>query len=97
LVVPIQSIGRRTIKGTETQALFIVEKGVAKLTPVKTGSASETEIEILDGIKAGDRIISGPYKILAKLKDGAKVNATLAESESSNKTDKNAKPSTGKK
>jgi HlyD family secretion protein len=97
LVVPIQSIGRRTIKGVETQALFVVEKGVAKLTPVKTGSASETEIEITDGIKPGAQVISGPYKVLAKLKDGAKVNATLAEGERSNKTDKNANPSTGKK
>jgi HlyD family secretion protein len=97
LVVPIQSIGRRTIKGVETQAVFVVEKGVAKLIPVKTGSASDTEIEILDGIKAGAQVISGPYKILAKLKDGAKVNATLAEGERSDKTSKSVKPAGAQK
>jgi HlyD family secretion protein len=79
LVVPIQSVGKRKVKGVETQALFVVEKGIAKLKAVKTGSASETEIEIIEGIKSGEQVVSGPYKILAKLKDGAKVKATVAE------------------
>ncbi|MEO0093326.1 MAG: efflux RND transporter periplasmic adaptor subunit [candidate division WOR-3 bacterium] len=81
LVVPIQAVGKRKVKGIETQALFVVEKGVAKLKPVKTGSASETEIEIIEGIKPGDKVISGPYKVLAKLKDGVKVK-TLEEKKS---------------
>lgn len=73
LVVPIQAVGRRKVKGKETQTLFVVENGIAKLTPVKTGSTSETEIEILEGIKEGTTVISGPYKVLSKLKDGARV------------------------
>ena len=81
LVVPIQSVGRRKVKGVETQALFVVEDGKAKLKAVKTGSASETEIEILEGVEPGEKVISGPYKILSKLKDEAKVKATVAEGE----------------
>jgi HlyD family secretion protein len=81
LVVPVQAVGRRKIKGVDTEALFVVDKGIAKLIPVKTGPASETEIEIIEGIKPGDQVISGPYKVLSKLKDGAKVKATLAEGE----------------
>lgn len=73
LVIPIQSAGRRKIKEEETQTVFVVEKGVAKLKPIKTGIASETDIEIIEGIQAGETVITGPYKLLAKLKDGDKV------------------------
>jgi HlyD family secretion protein len=38
---------------------------------VKTGIASDTDIEIVDGLKEGDDIVEGPYRTLAKeLKDG---------------------------
>lgn len=38
---------------------------------VKTGIASDTDIEIVDGLKEGDEIVEGPYRTLAKeLKEG---------------------------
>ena len=38
---------------------------------VKTGIASDTDIEIVEGLKEGERIIEGPYRTLAKdLNDG---------------------------
>jgi len=41
---------------------------------VKAGIASNTEIEILDGVAAGDRVVEGPYRTLSKdLKDGDRV------------------------
>lgn len=73
LIIPIQAAGRRKLKGEETQTVFVVEKGVAKLKSIKTGIASESDIEILDGIQPGDVIITGPYKVLSKLKDGDRV------------------------
>ncbi len=73
LVVPIQAVGRRKINQTETQTVFVYDKGIARLTPVKTGINNETEVEIIEGLKPGMRIITGPYKILSKLKDGDKV------------------------
>jgi HlyD family secretion protein len=73
LIVPIQSAGRRKLKGEETQTVFVVENGVAKLNAIKTGVSSEVDIEILEGLKAGDIVITGPYKVLSKLKDGDKV------------------------
>lgn len=85
LVVPIQAVGKRKVNGAETQALFVVEKGIAKLKPVKTGSASETEIEIIEGITPGEKVIAGPYKVLAKLKDGAKVKPSVAEEDKDKK------------
>ncbi|MBN2360396.1 MAG: efflux RND transporter periplasmic adaptor subunit [Deltaproteobacteria bacterium] len=47
---------------------------VARARKVKTGIASNTEIEILDGIAADERVVEGPYRTLSKdLKDGDRV------------------------
>ncbi|MCX7784804.1 MAG: efflux RND transporter periplasmic adaptor subunit [candidate division WOR-3 bacterium] len=73
LVVPIQAVGRRKIKDEEIQTVFVPDKGVAKLIPVKTGINNESQIEIIDGLKPGMQVITGPYKVLAKLKDGDRV------------------------
>ncbi|HEU4383120.1 MAG TPA: efflux RND transporter periplasmic adaptor subunit [Anaeromyxobacteraceae bacterium] len=54
--------------------VFAVEKGVARARLVETGLASETEIEILSGVRKGDLVVEGPYKTLAReLKDGRPV------------------------
>ncbi len=44
------------------------------MTPVKTGISDFQNIEILSGIQAGDQVVSGPFRAVAKtLKDGATV------------------------
>lgn len=54
--------------------VFLVKDGEAKLQEVKTGIQDNTNIQILEGLKAGDEIISGPYRAISKtLKDGDKV------------------------
>lgn len=56
------------------KVVFVVEKGVARMRPVETGLASESEIEILSGVKAGDLVVEGPYRTLARdLRDGRAV------------------------
>jgi HlyD family secretion protein len=58
-----------------------IKKGVFKKvggksvwTPVTTGIADDTYMEIKSGINAGDEVISGSYSAISrKLKDGAKV------------------------
>lgn len=74
LVVPIQAVGRRVFKGKETETVFVVKKGRAVLTPIRTGKSSDTEIEILEGLGPGDEVIIGPYKLLSRLTDGTQVN-----------------------
>jgi HlyD family secretion protein len=38
---------------------------------VRTGIASDTDIEIVEGLSEGERIVEGPYRTLAKeLKEG---------------------------
>ena len=60
---------------TFAKVVFVVD-GEKKVHArrVKTGISSDTEIEILDGLKEGDEIIEGPYRTLSKeLKDGDTV------------------------
>ena len=54
--------------------VFVVEEGVAKLRKVKTGIQDNTNIQVLEGVKEGEKVISGPYRAIARtLKDGNKV------------------------
>jgi len=43
-----------------------VVNGEAKVRQVETGLASDTEIEIVSGVKAGEVVVEGPYKALSK-------------------------------
>jgi HlyD family secretion protein len=57
------------------KVVFVVGKD-QKVTVrrVRTGIASDTDIEILEGLSEGDRIVEGPYRTLSKeLKDGDSV------------------------
>jgi HlyD family secretion protein len=54
--------------------VFVVEGGVARARPVETGLASESELEVTSGLKEGERIVEGPYRVLSReLKDGKRV------------------------
>ena len=60
---------------TFAKVVFVVD-GDKKVHPrrVKTGIASDTDVEIVEGLKDGEQIVEGPYRALAKdLKDGDAV------------------------
>jgi len=62
-------------KEEAVEVVFMIDGGKAKAVPVKTGLTSDTRIEILEGLKEGDEIISGPYRALSKeLKPGVEVS-----------------------
>ncbi|MEO0052667.1 MAG: efflux RND transporter periplasmic adaptor subunit [candidate division WOR-3 bacterium] len=73
LVVPVQAVGRRQVGNREGETVFVVRNGKAVLTPVKTGQASDTEVEIIEGLNAGDEVVVGPYKVLSRLNDGTRI------------------------
>lgn len=57
----------------ESFSVFVVEKGIAKLRPVKLGIRLPGNVEIVEGLKEGEEVIvSG----LQKVSDGSKVIAT---------------------
>ncbi|MCS7250004.1 MAG: efflux RND transporter periplasmic adaptor subunit [candidate division WOR-3 bacterium] len=79
LVVPISAIGRRRIGDREVDACFVIEGNKAKLREVKVGSYGEFEVEIIEGLKEGEKVITGPYSVLAKLNEGDLVKPRKRE------------------
>jgi len=47
------------------RVVFVVKDGIAHQVPVKTGISSDTEWEIVKGLKEGDEVVSGSYKVLS--------------------------------
>lgn len=87
--VPLQSVVEREIKVTEEgkekkvekDVVFLIEENKAKMVQVTTGISDDTDVEILSGIKEGDRVITGPYRNLKDLKDGDLVRIKKEETE----------------
>ncbi len=57
----------------ETEGVFAVRDGKAIYLPVKVGIAGEQYFEVLDGLKAGDQVITGPFSSVRELADGQAV------------------------
>ncbi len=57
----------------ELQGMFVVREKKAIFIPINTGIAGTTDIEILNGLKEGDEIVTGSYKVLRTLRNGASV------------------------
>jgi HlyD family secretion protein len=63
-------------KTNPIQGVFVVHKDAhgklrANFVPVTTGITGATDIEVLSGVNTGDEIVTGPYKTLRDLKQGA--------------------------
>jgi HlyD family secretion protein len=88
LVVPIQAVlerrpqegGRR--EGTdgreeeEVKVVFVIENGQAVQRRVETGLSDETHVELTSGAKAGERVVTGPYRALRDLENGDAVTVS---------------------
>jgi len=57
----------------EIEGAFVVRDGHAVFTPVRIGIAGERYFEVLDGLAAGDRVITGPFASVRGLQDGDAV------------------------
>jgi HlyD family secretion protein len=57
----------------ETEGVFVVKDGKAIYTPVKVGVAGERYFEVLDGLKDGDKVITGPFSSVREIADGDAV------------------------
>ncbi len=57
----------------ELQGVFVVRDKKAEFVKVDTGITGTTEIEVTNGLKEGDEIVTGSYKILRTLRNGSSV------------------------
>jgi len=60
-------------KVEEVQGVFVIREKKAEFVPVETGISGTTDIEVLDGLKAGDEVVTGSYKVLRTMRPGARV------------------------
>jgi HlyD family secretion protein len=70
----------------EIQGVFVIRNKKAEFVPVDTGISGTTDIEVLKGLKEGDEVITGSYKVLRTLKPGTSVkidNSTPSKEEES--------------
>jgi HlyD family secretion protein len=75
-------------KSNPVQGVFVVQKDAsgrlrAKFVPVDTGITGATDIEVTSGLKAGDEVVTGPYKTLRDLKGGSLLKRDTAKPVSS--------------
>lgn len=61
---------------TLAKVVFVVDdENHAHMRRVQPGISSDTELEVTDGLKDGDRVVEGPFRTVSKeLKDGAPVH-----------------------
>jgi len=88
LAVPLSAVTTRegmnvTSEGGTSrlkELVFVVEGNTAKMVEVKTAISDFENIEIVEGITEGQKIISGPYFVISKeLEDGDLIKVTNAE------------------
>ena len=63
----------KTKKGDDVQGVFVIRNKKAIFVPVTTGITGTTDMEVLDGLKEGDEVITGSYKVLRTLRPGSGV------------------------
>jgi HlyD family secretion protein len=86
LAIPFQAIVMRELKKDpkaaapkagapkESEGVFLMEGGKAKFVPVKTGLIGDLSIEVTEGLKGGESLVTGPNRVLRELKDGDQVH-----------------------
>jgi len=79
LAVPVQAVlfdedSDEDDKSKEEQTyVFVMEDGKAVRRDVETGISSDSDQEIIDGLKEGELVVSGPFRVLRHLNDGEEI------------------------
>ena len=73
IVAAAKEAASKAKKDDDLQGVFVVRNKKALFVPVATGITGTTDIEVLDGLKEGDEVITGSYKVLRTLRPGSSV------------------------
>jgi HlyD family secretion protein len=81
LAVPIQAVVEEEDRSLNSKKhiVYKFDNGVARKLSVDTGIADDSYQQIRSGLVSGDRIITGPNRILRNLQDGDKVREKTQE------------------
>ncbi len=96
VAVPIQALVTREIQPKSGEALqagaprdeegvFVVEVGRCRFVPVKTGLMGDLNIEVVEGLKGGEHVITGPFNALREMKGGEQVRPEKKKNQDDNK------------
>lgn len=73
-------------KPSAPSVVFINNNGKAKMVQVKTGISDKGYIEIIEGLQAGQEVVSGSFMAVSKqLKDGSPIKVNATRSKNANK------------
>lgn len=71
------NVANAAVKPNNVQGVYLLQRDGGTLrvrfVPVTTGVTGSTDIEVLSGLKDGDEIVTGRYKVLRTLKSGTAV------------------------
>ena len=83
------SAGKKKDEGPKPmEVVFLWDNDRAKMVPVKSGISDEAWMEITEGLKEGDEVISGGYKAISReLEDGKAIKKGPPASEKKEKKD----------
>ena len=65
--------GSPPARRTRSRSSSSSQDGKARQRPVTTGLSDETHVELTSGVKAGEQVVTGPYRTLRDLQDGDAV------------------------
>ena len=57
----------------EIQGVFVIAGGKAEFRKVETGITGATDIEVLNGLREGDEIVTGSYQVIRTIRNEAQV------------------------
>jgi HlyD family secretion protein len=72
-VVPKSDPATEKAKKEEIQGVFVINGEKAEFRKVETGITGATDIEVLNGLKDGDQIITGTYQVIRTIKNETQV------------------------
>jgi HlyD family secretion protein len=93
LAVPIQTVVERAPAAeseaeksavdaaSEIPVAFVVDGDEVRKRPIRTGISDATHVEVVEGLSETDRVVTGPYRSLKKLRDGDRIRIADARAD----------------
>ena len=67
------SAGSDDEKPREIEGVFVVDKEVARFREVRVGIAGQSHFVVQSGLSEGEKVVSGPFKVIGEIKEGDRV------------------------